>query len=261
MNVNTSFSVRTFKVGQVDVPGPELFWMSDWTAWYPLCFQVALIQGDGVNALVNTGPPPDLKPINDIWQSILGERGTMQRAPEEEIPAVLERAGLSPGDITHVLLTPFQLYTTGNVTLFDNATFCFTKRGWVHYHTTHAHPHDDRWTSIDKKELVYLVTDAWDRVRLLEDEDEVVPGLRTWWSGTHHRASMVVEVDSHDGVVAISDSFFYYENVEDGRILGINENMYEALRTNERVLATAKHIVPLYDPKVFDRYPGGVVTG
>jgi hypothetical protein len=35
--------------------------------------------------------------------------------------------------------------------------------------------------------------------------------------------------------------------------------MYEALRTNERVLKTAKHVVPLYDPKVFERYPGGVV--
>ncbi|HET7567534.1 MAG TPA: hypothetical protein VFJ91_06045, partial [Gaiellaceae bacterium] len=133
-------------------------------------------------------------------------------------------------------------------------------RGWVHYHTTHAHPHDNRWTSIAREELVYLVTDAWERVRLLEDEDEVVPGLRTWWSGVHHRASMVVEVDTADGVVAISDSFFSYENVEDGRLLGINESMVEALRANERVLKTAKHVVPLYDPKVFERHPGGIVV-
>jgi hypothetical protein len=71
---------------------------------------------------------------------------------------------------------------------------------------------------------------------------------------------MVVEVDSTAGTVAISDSFFYYENVEDGKLLGINENMYEALKTNERVLANAKHIVPLYDPKVFERYAGGIVA-
>jgi glyoxylase-like metal-dependent hydrolase (beta-lactamase superfamily II) len=255
-----AFGVRSFKVGEVDVPGPELFWMSDWTEWHPLWFQVVLVQGDGINALVNTGLPPDPTELRDLWISILGERGTLRREREEEIENVLAAAGLVPSDITHVLLTPFQLYTTGNVTRFDNATFCFTKRGWVHYHTTHAHPHDDRWTSIARDELVYLVTDAWDRVRLLEDEDEIVPGVRTWWSGTHHRASMVVEVDSTAGTVAISDSFFYYENVEDGKILGINENMYEALRTNERVLATAAHIVPLYDPKVFERYPGGIVA-
>lgn len=255
-----AFSVRSFKVGEVDVPGPELFWMSDWDAWYPLCFQVVLVQGDGVNALVNTGFARDPRVIRDLWISLLGERGRLRRSAQEEIEAVLGSAGLTPADVTHVLLTPFQLYTTGNVTLFDNAQFCFTKRGWVHYHTTHAHPHDNRWTSIARDELVYLVTDAWDRVRLLEDEDEIIPGIRTWWSGVHHRASMVVEVDSTDGVVAISDSFFYYENVEDGRLLGINESMYEALAAYERVLATAKHIVPLYDPKVFERYPGGVVV-
>jgi len=253
------FTVRSSKVGQVDVPGPELFWMSDWNDWYPLWFQVVLIQGDGVTALVNTGPPPDLAPINELWVPSLGERGTLLRSPEEELENVLAAAGVKAADVTHVLLTPFQLYTTGNLRLFDNATFCFTKRGWVHYHTTHAHPHDNRWTSIARDELVYLVTDAWDRVRLLEDEDEIVPGLRTWWSGTHHRASMVVEADTETGVVAVSDSFFYYENVEDGRLLGINESMYEALAVNERVLRTASHIVPLYDPKVFDRYPGGLV--
>lgn len=255
-----ALAVRSLKVGEVDVPGPELFWMDQWDVWFTLCFQVVLVQGNGVNALVNTGFAPDPGEIRDLWIELLGERGRLRRGPEQEIEAVLASAGLTPADVTHVLLTPFQLYTTGNVTLFKNAQFCFTKRGWVHYHTTHAHPHDNRWTSIARDELVYLVTDAWDRVRLLEDEDEIVPGLRTWWSGVHHRASMVVEADSADGVVAISDSFFYYENVEDGRLLGINENMYEALRVNERVLATAKHIVPLYDPKVFERYPGGIVA-
>ncbi len=72
---------------------------------------------------------------------------------------------------------------------------------------------------------------------------------RWWW-----RSTRLV------GVVAVSDSFFYYENVEDGRMLGLCENMYEALACNERVLRTADHIVPIHDPKVFDRYPDGVIA-
>ena len=254
------YSVRSLKVGQVDVPGPELFWMAGWDKSYPLWLQVVLIQGNGINALVNSAPPPDISPINEMWVSILGERGRLQRKPEEEIESVLAAAGLTPADITHLLLTPLQLYTTGNVPLFRNAQICLTKQGWVHYHTTHDHPHDSRWHSISQDVLVHMVTDAWDRVRLLEKEDEVVPGIRTWASGVHHRASMVVDVDTSKGVVAVSDSFFYYENIEAGRILGINENMYEALEANKRVLATASRIVPLYDPKVFERYPGGVVA-
>ena len=84
--------------------------------------------------------------------------------------------------------------------------------------------------------------------------------LRTWHSGVHHRSSLVVEVDTAGGVVAISDSFFVYENIEGGIPLGLNESFEEMLATNARVLRTASHIVPLYDPAVFERYPGGVIA-
>ena len=255
-----TFAVRSIKVAQVDVPGPELFWMSDWTEWYPLYFQVVLLQALGVTALVNTGPPEDLKPINDLWIQGLGPRAEMLRSSEEQIVPALGKVGVRPEDVTHVILTPFQLYTTGNVNLFSRAEICVSKRGWIHYHTTHEHPHDVRWNSISRDVLVNLVTDAWPRVRLLDDEDEIAPGLRTWWTGTHHRASLAVEADSHDGVVVISDCFFYYENVEDNRILGITENMYEALTAYDRARRVAARLVPLYDPKVFDRYPDGVIS-
>jgi hypothetical protein len=71
---------------------------------------------------------------------------------------------------------------------------------------------------------------------------------------------MAVEIDSNAGVVVASDAFFLYANVEDGRPLGISENMYEGIATYERTRRVADHIVPLYDPLVFERYEGGVVA-
>jgi len=257
--MSASYGVRSLRVGQCEIPGPELFWMSGWSEWYPLVFQVALIEGHGVVALVNTGPARDLTPMNDLWVKILGERARFRRAEGEFIADALRPAGVRPEDVTHVILTPLQLYTTSNVPLFPNARICLSKRGWIHYHTTHAHPHDARWHSIPKDVLVHLVTDAWDRVHLLEDEDEIAPGLRTWWAGCHHRASMAVEVDTAAGSVVISDAFFYYENVEENRVLGINENMYEALAAYQRARRAA-HRLPLYDPKVFERYKSGVIA-
>jgi glyoxylase-like metal-dependent hydrolase (beta-lactamase superfamily II) len=235
--------------------------MSAWDEWYPLWFNVVLVQGDGFNLLVNTGPPDDLSPINDMWTTVLGERSRYIRDDDDRLQSRLSSAGLTPDDITHVVVTPFQLYTTGGLRLFRNAQLCVSKKGWIHYHTTHQHPHDSRWHSISQDDLVYLVTDAWDRVRLLDDEAEVLPGVRTWWTGAHHRASLAVEVDTDSGVVVASDAFFRYENVEDNRMLGITENMYEALTAYERTRRVADHIVPLYDPRVFERYPGGRITG
>jgi hypothetical protein len=256
----TTYSVQALSVGRADIPGPELFWMGGWGEWFPLTFQCVLIRGDGVTALVNTGPPADIGPLNERWKAVLGDRAVMDRGDDELILNQLDACGVTADDVTHVLLTPLQLYTVANVMEFGNAEIGITRRGWIQFHTTHQHPHDDRATSIPDDILVHLVTDAWPRVRLLEDEDEIAPGLRTWWSGTHHRASMVVEVDTTAGVVAISDSYFYAENVERGHPIGINESMEEALSTYQRVRDTADIVIPLYDPKNLERFEKGIVA-
>lgn len=254
------YQVRLLPVGRSEIPGPELFWMSGWQEWYPLTFQVALIQGPGVVALVNTGPADDLGPLNQRWAQVLGERAVMHREPGERLRDHLDRLGIAPSQVTHVILTPLQLYTVSNVLAFDHAQICIAERGWVHFHTTHEHPHDDRATSIPDDILVRLVTDAWPRVRLLADEDELAPGLRTWWCGTHHRASVVVEVDTPAGTAAISDSYFYLDNLERDHPMGITENLYEAVAAYRRVRAGGLVPVPLYDPRNFDRFPDGKVA-
>jgi len=256
----THYQVSMLSMGRGDVPGPEAYWMSRWDEWIGLRFQVALIRGDGVTALVNTGPAADLGPMNEKWTQVLGPRAVLRREPGEYIVDALAAHGVTPAEVTHVLLTPLQLYTVSNVPLFGNAQICLTERGWQHFHRTHRHPHDDRATSIPDDILVHLVTEAWPRVRLLADEDTVAPGLRTWFSGGHHRASMVVEVDTASGPAAISDTYFLLDNVTSDRPIGISESMAECLATYDRVRRTAAHVLPLYDPANFDRYPDGRVA-
>jgi hypothetical protein len=260
----SEYEVRSIDVGTSEIRGPQLFWMDDWDAWYPLQFQSVLIRGHGVTALVNTAPADDLDAIHaqfpDLeWAEPEGRRGRLRRSASQDIVAALDGLGVHPDDVTHVILTPLELYTTGRLDAFPKARICMAERGWLHFHSTHGHPHDRRWRSFSQETLVRLVTDDWDQVWLLRDEEEIAPGLRTWWSGGHHRASMVVEVDTPSGVTCISDTFFYYENVEDGRLLGLNEDMSEVLMANARVLRVADHIIPIHDPKVFQRYPAGVI--
>lgn len=256
----TQYSVTTMPVGRSIIPGPELYWMSHFDEWFPLTFQSVLIRGEGVVALVNTGPAEDLAPMNEGWASFLGEKARMEREDGQFILDQLAANDVTPEEVTHVVLTPLQLYTVSNVLAFPNARICIARRGWIHFHTTHDHPHDDRATSIPDEVLVPLVTTEWHRVHLLEDEEELAPGLRTWWSGGHHRASVVVEVDTPAGVVAISDTFFYAEHVTEGRMLGISENMYEVMAACRRVRDTADIVLPLYDPKNFATHHDGVVA-
>jgi hypothetical protein len=258
------WAVRSISVGTFEEPGPAVFWMRRWDEWISLRLQLILIQGAGRTILVNTALPDDLGPLHAefpgalMWQPP-GVRGATIRTPGElQVPA-LAAAGVTPEDVTDIILTPIVRYTTDTLDQFPRARIHLSKRGWIHFHTTHEHPHDSR-AAFPRETLVHLVTDWWDRVVLLEDEHEIAPGLRTWHSGVHHRSSLVVEVDTAVGVVAISDSFFVYENIEEGIALGLNESFEEMLATNARVLRTARHIVPLYDHRVFERYPDGVIA-
>jgi hypothetical protein len=260
MNATTTpHTITLLDVGRSEIPGPELFWMKDFGEWYDLCFQVAVIRGGGATVLLNTGPALDLEPMNAGWRTFLGERAGMKRQPGKYILEQLSRIGIAPEEVTHVILSPLQLYTISNLNEFPNAEICISKRGWEHFHNGPAVLHDTRNTSIPDDILVPLVTTERGRLRLLHRNDTVVPGVRTWWSGVHHRASMVVEVDTTSGVVALSDSFFWIENIEQNQPIGICEDIWEALETYDRVRNTADVIVPLYDPKNFERFPNGII--
>lgn len=250
-------TITLLDVGRSEIPGPELFWMHDWGNWRELCFQVAVIQGGGATILLNTGPARDLRPMNEGWTALLGERAAMREQPGTHILDRLAALGVDPRDVTHVVLSPLQLYTVANLLEFPEAEICISRRGWDHFHRGPAVLHDTRATSIPDDILVPLVTSERDRVRLLEADDEIVPGVRSWWSGAHHRASMVLEVDTAQGVAALSDSYFWLENVENDHPIGICENIWECLDSYARVRRTADVIVPLYDPKNFARFPGG----
>jgi hypothetical protein len=264
MGDSAQWSVNVVSVGESLIRGPEVFWMSHWDEMLPLAFNVTVARRGHDVVVVNTSPPESTERIERDFPKMRylhdAPTGDLVRGESESMLGALRSVGVQPSDVTHVVLTPLELYTTGTMHLFRDATICLSKRGWVHFHTTHDHPHDVRWRSFDRETLIDLVTDSWDRVRLLEDEDEIRPGLRTWQSGTHHRESIVIEIDTPAGVVAVSDSYFYRENVEQMQPIGLCEDMYEALRCYERVRSTADHLVPIHDPKVFDLYPGGTIS-
>jgi glyoxylase-like metal-dependent hydrolase (beta-lactamase superfamily II) len=254
-----TYKITALSMGTGEVPGPELFWMNDFDKWHTLNFQVFLIQGDGLCALVNTGPPEDLTAMNAGWEAFLGSRARFKRAEGQFLLDQLAREGLRPEQITHIILTPLQLYTTGNVHHFENAEICISERGWTHLLTTKDHPHDDKDTSIPPALLARLVTDMWPRLRLLKDEDVIVPGVTTWWAGSHHRATIAIEVDTAAGKAVITDSFFTIQNLERNRPIGICENIYEAMVAHKRA-QLADIILPLYDPSNFERFPGGKIA-
>lgn len=254
------YSVRVLKLGEAEVPKPEVYWMTGWGEWEKLFFYMVVVRGDGVTAIINTGPPEDLSDLNARWSDFAGPRCEFKREDAERPENALRSAGIRAEDVTHVLLTPLQLYTTANVAQFPNAKICFSRRGWIE--DIMARPgwlHVPREQCISDEMLKFLLFEAAERLVLLEEQDEVCPGIRAWWVGTHHRSSMLYLVDTQLGVIGISDCAFTYGNL-DGHPLGIAESLAEGHAAYARIRKLTTHFIPLYDPAVLDKYPGGILA-
>ena len=145
------YAVRVLSAGTSRIRGPEVFWMDAWDEELDLALNVTLIQGHGITALVNATPPATDAYVRERFPrcatSWTRPTATLVRGPEHRLEGLLASAGLTPADVTHVLLTPLELYTTGALHQLREAQVCITRRGWVHFHTTHEHPHDSRWRS------------------------------------------------------------------------------------------------------------------
>ncbi|MCY0898649.1 MAG: MBL fold metallo-hydrolase [Firmicutes bacterium] len=245
-----------------EVPGPEVFWMSHFEQWLPLNIYMLIVRGEGKTILVNCGPPVDYLPrMNEVWREELGERSQMTVAPAQRVEAIIARHGITPEDVDMVILTPLQAYALGNVDKFPRATIAISRIGWE---DLLAPPFYDprRHMAVPDRLLRYLLFDAWyeKRVRLLDKEENVLPGIRAVWLGTHHRSSIGIFIDTPRGVVAFTDTVFYYDNLEKDHPLGIQESMEECRIAYQRLRREATVVVSAYDPANQLRYPDGRVA-
>jgi glyoxylase-like metal-dependent hydrolase (beta-lactamase superfamily II) len=249
-----TFEVQILKMGQCEVPGPEVYWMSGWDTWETLHFWMVVIRGGGKTVVINTGPPADLTDLNDAWKKAIDARSQMVREDSERPEKALRRLGIKPSDVDYILITPLQAYATGNIPLFTNAQICISKRGWIEdFHAPKYGMHIPRKLRIPDDSLKYLVIDAPERLRLLEDEDEVIPGIRAFWTGCHHRSSMAYSITTRPGKIVVSDCFFKYRNIEEHIPLGIMESLEECMRAYQRIREVGDYLLPLYDPLVPER--------
>jgi glyoxylase-like metal-dependent hydrolase (beta-lactamase superfamily II) len=260
--MTTLYSVRALVMGTFWVPGPEVYWMHGWGTREKMHSLMYLVQGGGKTVVINTGPPQDLARINRAWRDLFGyDEAQIVRSEDERPLNALAKLGVRAEDVDAVVVTPLQAYATGNIHLFPKAQVCISRRGWIEdFQAPYYHLHVPRDLRIPREVNRWLQEDGWDQVRLLDDDEEILPGLRATWAGVHHRSSIAVHIPTAKGRVVISDCFFKFGNVERGLYLGVMESMMEADATWRRLKRESDHLLSIYDPEIFERYPDGVVA-
>lgn len=256
------YSLRALKIGESMAPGPISVYMGNWEEldWGP--HFIWLAQGGGRNVLIHTGlpqDPEDLEILNEACRAAHPENyfRTDRIWPPQ---GVLAEVGVKPEDVDAILIISMGSYSTGNIELFPKAEIYMSRSGWIDFMAPERPPGFHREVIFTDATLTYLVTKAWDRIHLVGDEEEVLPGIKMFWVGCHHRGSMAVSIQTAKGKMVISDSIFRYENFDPGIPIGVLENIFECQDALERIRKEADIVIPKHDNRVLERYPDGIIA-
>jgi glyoxylase-like metal-dependent hydrolase (beta-lactamase superfamily II) len=246
------FTVEIVRVGGEYGPAVSLEWNRRLTDFADLNYYIAILRSESRTVLVNSGLP---EYIGNFEEFVKEWHPVCRIDRESSFPDI------APGSVTHVVCTPLTVYTTGNLHLFPNAELLFGRRGWIDFWapTKHA-PKLPLDIAIPERTRQYLAGPALKRVRLLDDEDSICSGVDVFYTGGHHSSSMAIVVNTRKGKVVLADCCFTYVNLEQNVPIGWAENIHEINIAYDRIRRTADIAIPLYDPEVLRRYPGGKVA-
>ncbi|MGH7321944.1 MAG: MBL fold metallo-hydrolase [Candidatus Rokuibacteriota bacterium] len=248
------YTIQVFKIGESGVPGPEIYYQGAFGQWFTLYFYIWLVQGEGRTLLVDTGMPPDAADLEARVKREKGSEAFWRVDPQGDPVRLLASAGVEPTQVEHVILSSLGPYAAANVHRFPGALVHVARRGWLEYL---APKYPEIRHRIPDEAMAFLTTTALDRVRLVEGEAEIVPGVRAFETGCHHRHSMAIAIETTKGTAIIADPIFYYDNVEKEVPLGILEDLFECLDLIKRLKREARILLPSHDPAVLARHPGG----
>jgi glyoxylase-like metal-dependent hydrolase (beta-lactamase superfamily II) len=168
-------------------------------------------------------------------------------------------AGFDPAAVQDVIITHAHYDHTGNLGDFSNARFHMgaTEMASV---TGPLMTHPATRAGFGKRDIKTLVGFVYeDRMRFLDDEDEVFPGIRSFILPGHTTGQLALEIDTARGpVIVASDAVHLYSELETERPFPVFHDMGAMIMSYRKLKARAARpnlIVPGHDADVTRRYP------
>lgn len=185
--------------------------------------------------------------------------------PHGNVFAALERLGVRPRDVGHIVFTHLHAdhhgiddaKDGGAAERFPRAVVHISRRGWEE---NLARRKDGRWGSyVDFAFSDFLLRLEGEGRLHLSGDEEILPGLETIHLGGHSECSQAVLVRTADGpAILTSDEVYLYRLLEEDilpRISTTPERYRAAVaRLVERAETEGAVLVPSHDPEVWRAY-------
>src|SRR5437588_1433391 len=222
---------------------------ADKTRKIDLQMMVWLVKGPGgKNILVDAGC---------YHENVVKGKGIQNLIKASEAIAKL---GLSPKDITDVIITHMHWDHADGMDLFPNAKIWIQKDEYIYY-TGAAWQAGGKSGGIEPDDVLTLVKlNTAHKVSLVDGDDrEIIDGIKVYTGGRHTFASQYVSVRTASGTVVIaSDNMYLYENLQKHVPIAQTFDADSNLKAQDRMKQIASRpelIVPGHDPEVFLKFP------
>jgi glyoxylase-like metal-dependent hydrolase (beta-lactamase superfamily II) len=207
-----------------------------------IAMMVWLVRGGGHNILVDSGFYRD-----DLIR---------QWKPADYVrpDAAVARAGVNANEITDVIITHAHWDHADGADLFPKATIWIQKAEYDYYSTRAGKD------GITKEDIDFFhrANDAG-RLRLVDGDREILPGINVYTGGRHTYASQYIGVTAaHGPVILASDNVYLYENLDKHVPIAQTFDAVSNLAAQDRMKSLAGDvgsIVPGHDPAVMTRFP------
>jgi len=199
-----TWKINTLDLGQVELNQSRLLPNGESGALVRVPVQGWLLTGGEQVVVVDTGfRHPDIL-------RRLGDRARGIEQPEQRLDRQLAACGVQPGDVRYVLHTHLHIDHAGQTDLFPFSTTAVVNRRELEYAVSGlsgpSYPPEDIKHMIDRLHTA-------GSLRLLDLEltggEEVLPGLRCVAAGGHTEGSMMIYVDTADGLACFCGDLVY----------------------------------------------------
>lgn len=252
MTINSRYRVTPLAVASHQAREQRLLYGGRSDRWSTVVAYVFLLtDDDGRHYLVDTG----VRDADEINVRRAKEEHWIVR-PDESLITQLKTHRITPGDIKGVLLTHLHYDHCSQVSLFPCAEVIVSRAEWESVMLP-VHPALLTLAGYPRDVYAWLASSAWERLKLIRDGDEVLPGIHALVLGGHTPGSTAYLVSTHNGPLIIAgDVITTFANWDNATPPGLVVNLAEWFLAYDRLQLLRYPVAPSHDPSLVNRLDG-----
>lgn len=241
------YRIYPLRNGTCQIAGNHAFHGGDNAQTYEYALYLWLILGGEKPILVDAGLT-EVEEMNRGAAHVLRQPITQHK--NEHSRAQLRKFGLKPEDIGHVMITHLHFDHVDDLLAYRNAKVYVGKREWQG--TIAASPGWGHGPVVHE----FLNNPQCKRRLVLVEDEELLPGIESFWIGGHTPGSTAYCVNTaHGRAVLTGDTVSLLANVKRNVPPGVHDDLDQCRAALVKIRAKADVVLPSHDPATPKRWP------